>query len=76
MKLLALLSAGLVAAAVLPAASATAQTTHYTVVRTTHVTTKTVAHHNGRHAHWRNVCKTSWQHHHKVRSCHKVKYWS
>lgn len=76
MKLLALLSAGLVAAAVVPAASADAQTAHRTVVRTTTTTTKTVANHHGRHAHWRNVCKTKWRNHHKVRTCRKVQYWS
>jgi hypothetical protein len=75
MKLLALISAGLIAGGAMPV-TANAQAVHHTVVKTT-TTTRTVSNnHHGRTAHWRNVCKTRWHNHHKVRRCTKVRYWS
>lgn len=32
-------------------------------------------HHYGRRAHWRTVCTTHWRHHHRYRTCRKVRYW-
>ncbi len=28
-----------------------------------------------RHVTWKTVCKTKWQHRHRVRTCHRVKVW-
>ena len=76
MKLLTLVSAGLIALAATAPAVATAQDrdTHHTRV----VTQTRVVHDGGRHNGWgkshvRRVCRTEWRHHHRVRICRNVR---
>ena len=72
MKMLTIASAALVAALALPAGAAQAQHHSRTVVGHTE---RHVERHHGRHATWKNVCRTTWRHHHKVRTCHRVRSW-
>jgi|UniRef100_UPI0035CAC180 hypothetical protein len=71
MKLTALLSAGLIAAAAMVPAAASAQQNRHdrVVVRTVH----SERHNVGRHR-ARQVCKTVYRHHHRSRVCRTVRY--
>ena len=71
MKLAALVSAGLIAAAALvPAAASAQQNRHDRVVtRTVHT-----ERHNGYRNHTRRVCKETYRHHKRIRTCRTVRY--
>lgn len=75
MKLIALVSAGLIvlAASAPNMASAQDRETHHE-----RVVTHTRVVHNNRHDGWRNrhfrrVCRTEWRHHRRVRICRNVR---
>lgn len=70
MKIAALISAGLIAAAAIVPAAASAQVRHDRVVtRTVH----TERHGINRHR-TRRVCTMQYRHHHRVRVCRTVRY--
>ena len=76
MRILPILAAAAVAAFAVPASAAPAaapakagvssQDRYYVSQR---------RHHRHHRAYWRTVCKTKWRHHHRVRTCHRVRYW-
>lgn len=63
MKLLAVAAVALVSSAVLAPVAVNAQ--------------PNPPRHGGYHYRWKTVCKVRWNHHRKVRTCHKVRvrYW-
>ena len=73
MRILPILAAAAVAALAVPAVAAPAAQSK---VRTT--TTEIHVSNGARHGHrvnWRKVCVTKWRHHHRVRTCHRVRRW-
>ena len=78
MKMIALISAGLVAIAAMAPAAASAQAREnrhdrvVTQTRTVHVENRR---HNGWRKHkTRRVCRMEWRHHHRVRICRTVRW--
>jgi hypothetical protein len=81
MRILTIIAAAAVAAFAVPAsasapaapAAAPAKAAQVrVVVRTGH---RDRHHGYHRRAGWRQVCTTTWRHHHRVRNCHRVRYW-
>jgi hypothetical protein len=79
MKIFPLIAAAAVAFVAMPAvASAAPAQDHHTMTTTTTVERhddRGDRHMNRGRGHWRTVCTTSWRHHHRVRTCRKVRSW-
>lgn len=69
MKLVALLSAGLIAAATMVPAAASAQMHERVMTRTVHT-----ERHDGYRHHTRRVCTVKYRHHRRIRTCRVVRY--
>ncbi|MEO7682033.1 MAG: hypothetical protein ABIS14_15315 [Sphingomonas sp.] len=74
MKLLGLMSAGLVATMMVPAVASAQMHSDTTVTRTKTVVRDGEPRHGWNKPHVRRVCRWQWQHHRKVRICRTVRW--
>jgi Spy/CpxP family protein refolding chaperone len=76
MKILPIIAAAAVALVAMPAAASAAPAAAPASVAQ-HVTVRINDRHHGmrgRHHGWRNQCTTTWRHHRRVRTCHRVRW--